>query len=231
MACAEFLRGLMVFVLVTSNMVVAKTQEEKYEDLIYTSMQSIVSLNDLVTDLGVKVTRLTTEMAEVKMTLEKTIKSLNYNLDTTKELDQEIEYINEDMAAIATSVTETNAKVDAMGGEVMIVSGEQAAGDENCRKVCAGTTGRETTDWYDLTSVQVYYDVDISDCGFTTIPTVTTALEGNANLLNVWGTSQLWDTTPTSFRIVLQHPGYNLQGGFAENRDWNIEWIAVGYTC
>jgi len=220
----------MLFVLVASNMVGAKTQEEKYEDLIYKSMESIVSLNDLVTDLGVKVTRLTTEVAEVKMKLEKTIKTLNYNVETTEKLDLEIEYINEDMAAVATSVAETNVKVDAMGGEVMIVSGEQAAGDEKCRRVCAGTTGR-TTDWYDWGSTRVYYTVDISDCGFTTIPTVTTSLEGKADLTKAWGTSSLWNATPTSFKLVIKHDSYNLQGGFAEDRDWNIEWIAVGYTC
>jgi len=233
---------LMLYVLVTSNMVGANTREEKYEDLIYASMQSIVSLNNLVTDLGVQVTRLTTEMAEVKMSLEKTKQELNSNLlDETEKLDEKIEYlaveivspINEEVAALGTSVVEIEATIDTMGSEVMIVSGEQAAGDEKCRKVCAGSTGRENTDWYHWQSEEIYYDVDISDCGFITVPTVTTSIEGNANLVSVVGATNLWNTSPSSFRVILQHlsSSKNLQGGFAESRDWNIDWIAVGYTC
>lgn len=81
----------------------------------------------------------------------------------------------------------TNPKIDDTR-DVLIVSGEQAAVNEKCMKVCAGSTGWTTTDWTNYSSQDVYYDVDISDCGFKTIPTVTTAVEGSSSHWRSLGT-------------------------------------------
>merc|ERR1711920_174334 len=141
--------------------------------------------------------------------------------------------IEDEVADLTKLIAETSAKVDDMEvgskkGEVMIISGEQPAGDETCMKVCAGSTGRSTTDWMYYSSNGIYEDVDISDCGFTTIPTVTTAIEGTSNHWTASGTSSVYSVTTTSFRIYLQHSS---KTGIAEQLQWNVEWIAVGYTC
>jgi len=141
--------------------------------------------------------------------------------------------IDDEVSDLTTLIAETSAKVDDMEvgskeGEVMIISGEQPAGDENCMKVCAGSTGRVTTDWTSVDSERIYEDVDISDCGFTTIPTVTTAIEGTGYHWQATGTSSIYSVTTNSFRIYLNHP---LANSKAESKKWNVEWIAVGYTC
>merc|ERR1711920_1102073 len=139
--------------------------------------------------------------------------------------------MDKEISDLTTSLALTNAKIDDTRDEVLIVSGEQAAGNEKCMKVCAGSTGRTTTDWTDYSSDGIYYDVDISDCGFKTIPTVTTAVEGAGGHWVSLGTSSIYNTSPSAFRIYLKNTHSNPQGGKAEGWKWNVEWIAVGYTC
>merc|ERR1719317_1330784 len=113
--------------------------------------------------------------------------------------EEDITALKYEVADLTNSVAETNTKIDdidEMMNEVVIVSGEEAAGDEKCVKVCAGTTGREATDWTDYGSHGVYEDVDISNCGFIKIPTVTAAIEGKANQWRATGTSSIYNTSP-----------------------------------
>jgi hypothetical protein len=65
MACL-FIRLIMVF-LVASKKCRAEETKDKYEDLIYTSMKSIVSLDELVTQLSVQVSKLTTSLSAIKV--------------------------------------------------------------------------------------------------------------------------------------------------------------------
>ena len=111
----------------------------------------------------------------------------------------------------------------------MVVSGEEDPREESCAKVCAGTSGRGATNWVDYSSNGIYTDVDISKCGFVTIPTVTSSLEGTTSHWGTTGSSEIYDVTTGTFRIYLV--ASHGRGGGANKMGWNVEWIAVGYTC
>jgi len=264
-----FLKLLSSIVLFTATVLVAEDKEERYEDLVRSSMESVVSLNEVISSFSVQLAQISTSLFDVKLTLEETknsvrsleqkvtdqeeetlksVKSLELKITdqeaetikSVKSLEQEIvdlraetSVIDDEVSDLTTLIAETSAKVDDMEegskeGEVMIISGEQPAGDESCMKVCAGSTGRSTTDWTYYNSEGIYEDVDISDCGFTTIPTVTTAIEGTGWHWLASGTSSIYSVTTNSFRIYLQHSS---KSASAEQYKWNVEWIAVGYTC
>jgi len=229
----------------------AETKEERYEDLVHSSMQSVVALNEVISNFAVQLAQISTSLFEVKLTLEETensVRSLKREIadqeakrtKSVRSLEQDmidlkadtLVVIDEQVANLTSLISETSAKIDGMDvgkeGEVMILSGEQPAGDETCMKVCAGSTGRTTTDWTYHNSHTIYVDVDISDCGFITIPTLTTSIEGVGHHKEASGSSSLYEVTTTSFRIYLTHSS---KTGKAEEWKWNVEWIAVGYTC
>jgi len=179
----------------------------KYEDLIYQSMKSIVTLDELVTTLSVQVASLTTSLSSMQVKVEQIEKQLR------------------------TSIANIDAKVERVNKEVVVVSGEASNGHEKCVKVCAGTTGRDTTNWVDYSSRGVYSDVDMTSCGFVKVPTVTTSIEGTSSHWVLTGTSSVYHVQPSKFRIYLYDTHSDPRGGVAKKRGWNVEWIAVGFTC
>jgi len=247
MAFLKLLSSIVFSVIVVG----AKTSEERYEDLVRSSMQSVVALNEVISSFAGQLAQISTSLFDVKLTLEETensVRSLKREIadqeakrtKSVRSLEQDmidlkadtLLVIDEQVANLTTLIAETSAKIDGMDVgkevEVMIVSGEQPAGDETCMKVCAGSTGRTNTDWTYYSSTGIYEDVDISDCGFITIPTVTTSIEGSSNHWTASGTSSIYSVTTTAFRIYLSHSS---KTGSAEELKWNVEWIAVGYTC
>ena len=76
--------------------------------------------------------------------------------------------------------------------------------------------------------------VDISGCGFVKIPTITTSLEGRANLYYTIGATSPYDATTSGFYVYILHSDYTT-GTYlrdtARQNNWNIELVAVGYTC
>jgi len=204
-----------------------KSLDSLEQKFLHLEQERLLVIDDKVDALNVSLS------VAVKRNQEQTKKSLDSLEQKILHLEQEQEklsVLDEKVDTLSVSLSVANAKIDDTRDEVMIVSGEQAPGREDCIKVCAGSTGRTTTDWTDYSSNGVYYDVDISDCGFKTIPTVTTAVEGAGNHWNTMGTSSIYNTSPSAFRMYIL--GYsNPQGGKAEAWKWNVEWIAVGYTC
>ena len=95
--------------------------------------------------------------------------------------------------------------------------------------MCAGTSGRRDTNWVDYSSNGIYTNVDISKCGFVTIPTVNSSLEGAGHHWSTTGSSEIYNVTTGTFRIYLV--ASHGRGGGANEKSWNVEWIAVGYTC
>jgi len=258
---------LLPIVLFAVTFVGAETMDEQYQDLVHSSMQSVVALNEVVSNIGVQLSLLSTSLLDVKLSLQKTedlvrsmakriddeeierkkcIKSLKReieevaNMTSTEDLerslakridDEEIErkksakslkHEIEEVANLTSSL-----EVAVKEGDIIILSGEQSTSPGTCMKVCAGTTGRLTTDWTYYTSDGIYQDVDISDCGFMTIPTITTAIEGSGWHWTVRGSSSIYGATAKSFRIYLHSDSTDK----ADSRQWNVEWIAVGYTC
>jgi len=291
----------------------------KYEELIYQSMKSIVSLDELVTSLSVQVAQLTTSLSEVRVDVRKLgdqsaktnkritegfssirtetgnlktsivetnarvdkvdanlttslsevrvdvskledqsaktnkrltegLSSIRTNLSTSlsevrvdvrklgdqsaktnKRLAEGFSSIRTEIGNLKTSIVATNARVNKVENkEVAVVAAEQRIGNNKCVKVCAGTTGRMTTNWNVYGSNGMFMDVDISRCGYVKVPTVTTSIEGSANHWMALGTSSVYDVKPSRFRIYLRT---SVSTTRAKNYKWNVEWIAVGYTC
>jgi len=235
MACLKLLPSIILF---TVAMVGAETREERYEDLVESSMQSVVALNEVVSNIAVQLAQISTSLLDVRLTLQQTensVRALEKRIEdqdiegkkSLKSLEQEVVDLRAEKDEEVANLTSSLSL--AMAREVMIVSGEQPAGDERCMKVCAGSTGRSTTDWTYYSSNGIYEDVDMSDCGFTAIPTVTTSIEGSLHW-KVTGSSSVYSVSTTSFRIYLST---SVAESSAEKApyQWNVEWIAVGYTC
>jgi len=198
---------------------------KKYEDIIFQSMKTMVSLNDLVTTLSIQVAHLRTSLSEMKEDMEKIAEANAKQASALDEGEQRI-------ASLETSVEKTRAKVEKMDEKVIVVSGEDDPGHQKCVKVCAGTTGRDSTDWKEYNPLNgVHLEVDISECGFIKTPTVTTSIEGVGAHFRTTGTSSVYKTQPTKFKMYLENNAHNPRGGKAEQWKWNVEWIAVGYTC
>jgi len=268
-----FVRVVMVFLVASKKYRAEETKDGKFEDLIYTSMKSIVSLDELVTELSVQVAKLTTSLAELKVDVQKMQKDLkhtetkmadfeNYGMsvlekkvekvsaslsivkekagETRKDVaftkskivdleEKRIAGLEKEIAKLTTSVAETNSKVDVINGEVTLISGEDTAGSSKCVKVCAGTTGRKTSNWKNAGGNGVSTSVNMSSCGFIKTPTVTTSLEGSLGHWKATGTSSIYHATATSFTVHIYRS--NIGAGDAKSWNYNVEWIAVGYTC
>jgi len=272
-----FVRLFMVFLVASKKYRAEETKDGKFEDLIYTSMKSIVSLDELVTELSVQVAKLTTSLAELKVdvqkmqkdlkhtetkmadfedygmsVLEKKVEKVSASLSIVKEKagetrkdvaftkskivdleEKRIAGLEKEIGKLTTSVAETNSKVDVIDGEVpevTVISGEYTAGSSKCVKVCAGTTGRKTSNWKNYSGGNgIFTNVNMSSCGFIKTPTVTTSLEGSSSHWVATGTSSVYKATETSFSVYIYKS--KLQTSNAKSWNYNVEWIAVGYTC
>jgi len=263
----------MVFIVASKKYRAEETRDSKFEDLIYTSMKSIVSLDELVTELSVQVAKLTTSLSELKVdvqkmhkdlkqtetkmvdfedygmsVLEKKVEKVSASLSIVKENvgetrkdvaftktkivdleEKRIAGLEKVIDQLTTSVAETNSKVDEIDGEVTLISGEDTAGASKCVKVCAGTTGRKTSNWINHGGHGIETTVNMGSCGFIKTPTVTSSLEGTSNHWTARGTSSIYSATASSFKVYIYNS--NLQTDNAKSWKYNVEWIAVGYTC
>ena len=187
---------------------------DNLKDLLYTSLQSVIALNDLVTTLTLRVADLTLSLAQTRADIQSRETEVDKLVaDTRAGLEEEI------------------AAVKSAAREVMIVNGEEAGSEPSCARVCAGTTGRGTTTWNDVPSNGVNLSVDISQCGFVKVPTVTTSVEGRTNQWRATGLAAVYSTTTESFDMWVEGRISNPTGGNAESWGWNVEWVAVGFVC
>ena len=94
-------------------------------------------------------------------------------------------------------------------------------------KVCSGVTSPTGTSWtaYDNSTVQT--TVDISKCGFTAIPVVTSALGAVGTFVEASGGSQPHDISNLTFTIYVRGTKA-LKPADATANQWNVNWIAVG---
>merc|ERR1712080_270397 len=120
-----------------------------------------------------------------------------------------------------------------INADVVVVNHESSTKyPSNCARVCSGTTGRQTTDWQNYGFQGVYIDVDISDCGFVNVPTVTTTLEGRSCHYVQHGTSSVYGVASSGFRMyVVPDKSWLNCDDFEKRGQWNVEWTAIGYTC
>jgi len=157
-----------------------------------------------------------------------------------QELEREVKVMNNTINSLVASINKLTARRD-----LTILNGEGSSagaqlGPDHCASVCSGTTGRTRTDWVSYSKHVIYTEVNITRCGFTNIPAITTSLEAHRysqehdQVYNVLGTTSVYGATKSSFRVFLLDAKY----GFAivdiaasKWSKWNIDWIAVGFTC
>jgi len=202
------------------------------------SKESDGSMDDFFTPLTAYVNRLAKSLSEIQSevnNLEESMSTMSFTVTgmriLLKDTVKDVTNLKKDVESLKIAEAKINNQI-ALVDDVHVVSGEQTAGRERCVKVCAGTTGRTTTNWRYYSSKGIYTDVDMKKCGFKTVPTVTTSIEGTSNHWTSRGTASVYSTTSTKFRLYLEHN--NLRNGgknYARSRKWNVEWIAVGYTC
>ncbi|XP_063687594.1 uncharacterized protein LOC134820877 isoform X2 [Bolinopsis microptera] len=225
---------LMVFsavaiVLASSKKGGSAVSVEELRELLVSSMQTTISLTAVVEQQTKSISEITNFVDEAK----EEIKDLKSKIESLGQKDEEqtgIEELEEKLVKEIEALKETCAEeLKARKNDVMVVSGEENLREERCAKVCAGTSVRGATNWVDYSSNGIYADVDISKCGFVTIPTVTSSLEGTTSHWTTTGSSEIYSVTTGTFRIYLV--AQSGRGGGANKMGWNVEWIAVGYTC
>lgn len=235
---------------------------EDLKDLLLTSIQQTVSLNELVTQLTQKIVNTMLSVSEITTKVEKIEKSLNQEIEGIKAgMEEEVQALKHSVQKLKNSSEEVEKNFEALksssqanfesqesklntledtvdaletrSSEVKIVNGEESAGNAKCSTVCAGTTGRSSTTTVYHSSTIIYIDVDISGCGFVKIPTVTTSLEGAGGHYVATGAATPYSVTTAGFRIYIKNDHYKTEGveNAAKRLSWNVEWVAVGYTC
>jgi len=196
---------------------------EKQNAVLFNSMEKV---NERVTNESVKFTAaLKSTQADLK-----NIKTDIVDLESSfTDREKDVRHVKTEVGDLKTSVVKVNAKVDNMRKDVAVVGAEGSHGQAKCAKVCAGTTGRGSSNWVTYGSNGIYMDVSISRCGFIKVPTVTTSIEGKYWHWTATGTSSVYSVQPSKFRIYLSKS--RLTKETARKGGWNVEWIAVGYTC
>jgi hypothetical protein len=137
------------------------------------------------------------------------------------------------VASLEASLKKSNGRVAKLESSradmIKIVSSQGKAGNANCARVCAGTTKRGSTTWETVAKKTVKAIIDMTKCGFATVPTITTAIEGTSKHFKATGTSSVYRAEKNSF-ILYVDSEHGPKGG-ANERSWNVEWVAVGYSC
>jgi len=202
---------------------------------------ALKEVNERVTKKSAEVaTALANTMSNLELTKKGIADMKSSFTDTEKEVGSittKIAETEKDLGSIKTAIEKLKisdvgieAKVDKVNTQVAVVSAEETLSDKNCVKVCAGTTGRRQSSWNYYYSGRVYLRIDISSCGYVKVPTITASLEGtyNRDAVNVLGSSSVWHASRSAFYIYLIG---NMRKGSAQSWLYNVEWIAVGYTC
>ena len=127
-------------------------------------------------------------------------------------------------------------------GQVKMIKdhfGNDPVNPDPCLQICAGSSGSGKTKWYGEKG-SVSTDVDISKCRFVTTPILTTSMNGRGYIDFIVGMTSPKGMTKDRFRITVlgkaltsgqPSKGWMPTPAIANNLHWNINWIAVGFTC
>ena len=88
-------------------------------------------------------------------------------------------------------------------------------------RICVGVTNDS---WTYYSSNAVYKDIDISGCGFTSTPVITTSLAGTSSHWTVTGMTSIYSPTKNGFRIYLNGATTSSASGY----DYQVHWSAYG---
>jgi hypothetical protein len=146
---------------------------------------------------------------------------------------------NDELIAALESVIDALEK-ERTNNIVKVLMGSKVT-DGACYKVCVGDTGKGETKWEmpNGRKGKILTRIDISACGFTSPPIVTTALGGDGHHDKSIGVSYPFELTKSRFVINLlgetvtgfeQHAN-PIDLTKANSYRWHVMWIAVGSVC
>lgn len=244
--------ALLVALIVQTSISTDLEMVNDLKTLLMDSVRNTIALNELVTHQTQQVSELMLSLSTIQTKLHRMeqenkdtvsrVVQLEKNQAMRNDTDSKPDIISEngvietELTALRESLEKqleaVRSEVQDIGSEVMILNGEESNG--GCAKVCSGTTGRRTSDWSGGSS-HVTLTVDMSGCGFVRVPTITTAIEGESYHWKLTGTSSVYSATATSFSVSLRADS-GAERSFASittatDNKWNVEWIAVGFTC
>ena len=197
------------------------------KDLLMASMENTIALTQVVTQQTQKISNMMLSLSAAKIELQELKLKVAKNEADKAVVTDTISVVKEDLEKVKVEIGTLKNDFS-----VTILNGEDENGDPSCAKVCSGTTGRTTSDWVDANyKTGINLNVDISGCGFVKVPTITTSIEGTSAHWEITGTSAVYSATTESFTMWLAANRLNTRRGFATHRKWNVEWIAVGFTC
>ena len=93
--------------------------------------------------------------------------------------------------------------------------------------MCAGET--TASGWSYYSSSGIYRDVDMSSCGFTSTPVVSSSLSGSSSHWTSTGGAELYSITPSGFRTYVASTITASQAG-SSTYNWHVNWIAAPAT-
>ena len=116
--------------------------------------------------------------------------------------------------------------------------GDDPTNPEPCLRTCGGSTGYGKTTWTG-SGGYLKTTIDISKCGFVAVPIVTTSLNGRYSHWYQVGMSSPRDMTKSEFGITVVGEALTawdpnrskISSAYADSYNWNINWIALGFTC
>jgi len=227
----EFFKTLSVQVArLTTSLSEMKADMKKIEEQNVVLSAALVKMDERITeesDIAAKAVHNTqSELKRTNTVIAKDVEIINKKIAKTQDgLGNMKTAINN----LKISNVQMSGIVNRVSKQVAVVSVEQSGGNGRCGKVCAGTTGRYRSNWQQYGSNGIYIKVSTGHCGFVTVPTVTTSIEGKSWHWRATGTSSVYDVTTAGFTLYLYKGG--LRTAKAKRGNWNVEWIAVGYTC
>ena len=95
-------------------------------------------------------------------------------------------------------------------------------------KMATGSTPVGQTDWQQYKTNGIYVDIDTSSAGFTQTPHYLTSLGGRGSHWTTMGATSIYRPSPTGFRVYIFKDGLNLTPGFANQKNWHINWAGFG---
>eukprot|EP01025_Chloroclados_australasicus_P024298 TRINITY_DN24411_c0_g1_i1.p2 TRINITY_DN24411_c0_g1~~TRINITY_DN24411_c0_g1_i1.p2 ORF type:complete len:123 (-),score=5.16 TRINITY_DN24411_c0_g1_i1:349-717(-) len=98
--------------------------------------------------------------------------------------------------------------------------------------VCGGSTPKCSTDWKVYNPVGITLTIDITKCGFSSVPYLVSSLHGNTRHWVSTGGSEVYDLSPNNFTVYVLYrkeegPAHSLTPQEANAWCWHIQWIAL----
>merc|ERR1712139_202379 len=117
---------------------------------------------------------------------------------------------------------------------VMVMLGYAIAGEapSDCFRQCSGFA----EDWYDSdgNSNAAAVDIDLTDCGFSSTPYVSTSMSADThNIMATGSGGGLRDLDESGFTVNVYKStdSWTASGDNAISSGWVLSWTAVSYDC